>query len=74
MASFGSHRDWAMSESLDSKVSDGIALHERDPAGSAPRRYVPPTLTVLGDMRGLTLGGSPGLGDSGPAGFDPLGG
>jgi|GEM_PF-1929577 len=27
--------------------------------------YAKPTLTILGDMRTLTLGGSPGCGDSG---------
>jgi len=33
----------------------------------APRRrpYVSPRLTDLGDLRSLTLGGSPGAGDSG---------
>lgn len=30
--------------------------------------YAPPRLEVLGDVRDLTLGGTPGLGDSG----DPL--
>ena len=39
-------------------------------AGAAPRRraYAHPRLEVLGDVRDLTLGGSPGIGDSG----DPL--
>jgi len=30
------------------------------------RTYAPPRLTVRGDVRGLTMGGSPGLNDSGP--------
>jgi hypothetical protein len=29
------------------------------------RPYVSPRLVVLGDLRSLTLGGSPGFGDSG---------
>lgn len=36
--------------------------------------YVQPRLVRLGDLRSLTLGGSPGFGDSGPSGtqFNPL--
>ena len=35
-------------------------------AGAEPRRpYVSPRLVELGDLRSLTLGGSPGAGDSG---------
>ncbi|HEX5717660.1 MAG TPA: lasso RiPP family leader peptide-containing protein [Thermoanaerobaculia bacterium] len=35
-------------------------------ADAAPRRpYVSPRLVELGDLRSLTLGGSPGFGDSG---------
>lgn len=30
--------------------------------------YLKPFLTPLGDLRSLTLGGSPGIGDSGSAG------
>jgi hypothetical protein len=34
--------------------------------GAEPRRaYVSPRLVELGDLRSLTLGGSPGAGDSG---------
>jgi len=29
------------------------------------RPYEPPTLTAHGDLRGVTMGGSPGTGDSG---------
>jgi len=32
--------------------------------------YEPPALTALGDVRDLTLGGSPGTGDSGNAGTE----
>lgn len=36
------------------------------------RPYAPPRLEALGDLRSLTLGGSPGLGDSGdPLNFEP---
>lgn len=36
------------------------------PADVASRRlYISPRLVVLGDLRSLTLGGSPGFGDSG---------
>lgn len=39
------------------------------------RPYTPPHLEALGDLRDLTLGGSPGTGDSGdPVNFSPLGG
>lgn len=40
---------------------------------SAPRQraYEPPTLEVLGDVRDLTLGGTPGEGDSGNPLQDP---
>ena len=36
------------------------------PADAGSRRlYISPRLVVLGDLRNLTLGGSPGFGDSG---------
>jgi hypothetical protein len=44
--------------------------------GAAPSRraYARPRLEVLGDVRDLTLGGSPGIGDSGdPLNFEPPG-
>jgi hypothetical protein len=34
---------------------------------STKRPYHPPVLEVLGDIRDLTMGGSPGAGDSGAA-------
>ena len=34
---------------------------------TAPRAYSSPVLEVLGDIRDLTMGGSPGAGDSGAA-------
>jgi hypothetical protein len=33
---------------------------------SGRRRYTPPRFTPCGDVRGMTLGGSQGLNDSGP--------
>ena len=43
-------------------------------AGQNRRAYARPRLEVLGDIRDLTLGGSPGVGDSGnPANFEPPG-
>ena len=46
------------------------------PEERAPRRpYRTPVLTRFGDLRDLTLGGSPGTGESGmPFNFQPLGG
>jgi hypothetical protein len=42
--------------------------------GARRRPYAPPRLEALGDVRDLTLGGSPGLGDSGnPTVFQPPG-
>lgn len=41
----------------DSQISE-------TPAGSDRSRYVTPRLETLGDIRDLTLGGSPGTGDS----------
>jgi len=35
-------------------------------AGSARREYCTPWVTRLGSLRGVTLGGSPGSGDSAP--------
>lgn len=42
--------------------------HRDRPKSQAPARaaYRPPRLAVLGDIRSLTLGGSPGTGDSAP--------
>ena len=38
------------------------------------RFYIEPRLEVMGNIRDLTLGGSPGTGDSGASFEDPLGG
>lgn len=47
----------------------GSARPQRETAAgseqTARRAYQPPALTRYGDVRGLTLGGSPGTGDSG---------
>jgi hypothetical protein len=45
------------------------AKRSSDVASPAPRAlsaYVPPRVERLGDLRDLTFGPSPGLGDSGP--------
>ena len=40
---------------------------------TAKAAYEPPVLIRYGDLRGLTLGGTPGTGDSGaPETFDPF--
>ncbi len=47
---------------------------QRDPTTESNvierKAYEPPALTLLGDVRDLTLGGSPGTGDSGAAGTE----
>jgi hypothetical protein len=54
-----------MSE-LQSKTQLGAVL-----TGEQPKlAYVAPVLTLLGDVRDLTLGGSPGSGDSGNPGAE----
>lgn len=50
---------------------DRGAKHKKVQGSETPRpphrkRYVSPTLEVLGDIRSHTFGGSPGVGDSGP--------
>lgn len=40
----------------------------KTPAPDTRERYIAPTLVCLGDVRELTLGGSPGSGDSGDPG------
>lgn len=43
-----------------------MSKEQRLSADALPRRpYVSPRLVDLGDLRSLTLGGSPGAGDSG---------
>ena len=42
-------------------------------AGTASRLpYCTPKLTVFGNLRGITLGGSPGAGDSGQADMEDM--
>lgn len=45
---------------------------KRHPADAQRRPYVSPRLVELGDLRSLTLGGSPGAGDSGVGPRKPL--
>lgn len=43
------------------------------PADCASRRpYSTPRLTVFGDLRGITLGGSPGISDSGGSNMEDM--
>jgi len=54
--------------------SEATAVKPATARTPAPRRcaYACPRLEVLGDIRDLTLGGSPGTGDSGnPENFFP---
>ena len=47
-------------------VVTGMSSEQRTSADALPRRpYVSPRVVDLGDLRSLTLGGSPGAGDSG---------
>lgn len=47
---------------------------EPAPPAIPKRPYRRPRLEILGDLRSLTLGGSPGVGDSGdPFNFEPPG-
>ena len=52
----------------------GCDSSEATTPASGRRPYTQPQLTTYGDLRGLTLGGSPGVGESGmPFNFKPLG-
>lgn len=47
-------------------TSPNLSNQQCTPSDAEPRRpYVSPRLVELGDLRSLTLGGSPGFGDSG---------
>ena len=48
-----------------SKTSLERAQAAPRPAGAAVKTYRRPRLIAYGDLRSLTLGGSPGMGDSG---------
>lgn len=55
---------------LPPEIEDGLSGKKDEPR----KRYSKPLLEELGDLRTLTLGGSPGVGDSGgdpqfPVGF-----
>ncbi len=62
-------------EETSMKPETARTLLQPETAGMpAPSRraYTRPRLEVLGDIRDLTLGGTPGVGDSGdPVNFDP---
>jgi hypothetical protein len=62
---------------MDSLIQPNRAAKQATPITGqrmqARRAYHTPRLEVLGDIRDLTLGGSPGQGDSGQTNFGPLG-
>lgn len=54
--------------------AQSTAAIEPVPLSTPKRPYRSPRLETLGDVRSLTLGGSPGVGDSGdPFNFEPPG-
>ncbi len=58
-------------ESGGDPPSDSIKDHRHDVGREDLRRpYKSPNLAELGDIRDVTLGGSPGVGDSGPDPFN----
>ncbi len=64
---------------MSEQALPGIEFGQDAPAsrgsGGRRRRYAKPRLEHFGDVRGLTMGGSPGMNDSGaPLLQDPLGG
>jgi hypothetical protein len=56
---------------MNQRAEQKLAIENEKAAGAgAPhargrKPYVPPRLQLLGDIRDLTMGGSPGVGDSG---------
>lgn len=52
------------------RPSDQKPQEERSSPSAARLPYEAPRLVCLGDVRDLTLGGSPGTGDSGNAGAE----
>lgn len=53
-----------MSDEMRDGDSKTIGRQEEKPEYAARREYRRPQLEVLGDLRDLTLGASPGAGDS----------
>ena len=63
---------WLLEMTLRNNPMDTLQHSDTEQAGSEIRRaYGPPRLTVFGNLRGITLGGSPGAGDSGMSNEDP---
>jgi hypothetical protein len=58
------------------KTQESSQVSQSGNAGQANnperRAYHPPVLRTYGDVRGLTLGGSPGTGDSGGYGVEKV--
>jgi hypothetical protein len=55
-------------ELIQNTQSSAAGATEQDMAVRARLPYTAPAVRHLGDIRELTLGGSPGIGDSGAAG------
>lgn len=53
---------------------ESLAAAPGDREQRTRRSYAAPRVVVLGDVRTVTLGGSPGAGDSGPVGYNIPGG
>lgn len=51
-------------EERHEEVSSGEGEVRQSTSSPARRRYQPPRLECLGDVRDITLGGTPGTGDS----------
>jgi hypothetical protein len=52
---------------MNGMTDQGAAVPAAESEAPVRQPYVAPTLTHLGDIRELTLGASPGIGDSGGA-------
>lgn len=50
---------------MNKKQQNNLSLDNKK---QAKKKYVKPELSSLGDIRDVTMGGSPGTGDSGNAG------
>jgi hypothetical protein len=54
-----------MNHRAEQKLTTGKVMRVGAPPACVRKPYTPPRLQLLGDIRDLTMGGSPGVGDSG---------
>ncbi|MBN1400971.1 MAG: lasso RiPP family leader peptide-containing protein [Anaerolineae bacterium] len=54
-----------MNQRVEQKLATGKATSVTASRDRVLKPYAPPRLQLLGDIRDLTMGGSPGIGDSG---------